>query len=143
MPFHRERYPADWRATSLRIRERAGQACECRGECGDEHDQECTDDPRRCSAPNGKLIKRSDVCPARWEEHAGCSLCLGGDKDCRPIRVVLTVAHLNHEPMDCRPENLKAMCQRCHLRYDGKLHARSARATRRARLAVGDLPGVS
>ena len=32
--------------------------------------------------------------------------------------VVLTVAHLDHTPEDCRDENLKAMCQRCHLRYD-------------------------
>jgi hypothetical protein len=31
---------------------------------------------------------------------------------------VLTVAHLNHDPQDCRDENLKAFCQRCHLRYD-------------------------
>lgn len=35
----------------------------------------------------------------------------------------LTVAHLNHKPMDCRPENLKAMCAPCHLRYDAKHHA--------------------
>ena len=33
-------------------------------------------------------------------------------------RVVLTVAHLNHTPEDCREENLRAMCQRCHLTYD-------------------------
>jgi len=33
-------------------------------------------------------------------------------------RVVLTIAHL-HDPIeDCRPENLRAWCQRCHLRYD-------------------------
>lgn len=32
--------------------------------------------------------------------------------------VILTVAHLNHVPEDCEPENLKAMCQGCHLRYD-------------------------
>lgn len=45
-------------------------------------------------------------------------------------KVILTVAHLNHELMDCRPENLKAMCQRCHLRYDAALHAANARRTR-------------
>lgn len=33
-------------------------------------------------------------------------------------KVVLTVAHLNHTPEDCRPENLRAMCQRCHTTYD-------------------------
>lgn len=53
--------------------------------------------------------------------------------------VVLTVAHLNHTPEDCRPENLKAMCQRCHLRYDHDHHQRNARETRRSRKAAGDM----
>jgi hypothetical protein len=44
--------------------------------------------------------------------------------------VRLQVAHLNHVEKDCRPENLKAMCQRCHLRYDRVLHADGARKTR-------------
>ena len=35
----------------------------------------------------------------------------------------LTVAHCNHSEMDCRPENLAAMCAPCHLRYDAKYHA--------------------
>ena len=39
----------------------------------------------------------------------------------------LTVAHLNHDPMDCRPENLKALCSGCHLRYDAKHHAETRR----------------
>jgi hypothetical protein len=39
--------------------------------------------------------------------------------------VILTVAHLNHQPNDCRPENLRAMCQACHLSYDAAKHARS------------------
>lgn len=49
----------------------------------------------------------------------------------QPYRVVLTVAHLNHEPSDCRPENLRAWCQSCHLRYDASEHARHAAETRR------------
>lgn len=54
-------------------------------------------------------------------------------------RVVLTVGHLNHQPEDCDPENLRAWCQRCHLTYDAKHHAENARQTRRARMACGDL----
>ncbi len=45
-------------------------------------------------------------------------------------RVVLTAAHLNHIPADCRDENLRAMCQRCHLRYDQRMHQVHARETR-------------
>jgi hypothetical protein len=34
-------------------------------------------------------------------------------------KVVLTTAHLeNEDPMDCRYENLMAMCQKHHLAYD-------------------------
>ncbi len=50
-----------------------------------------------------------------------------------PYRVVLTVAHLNHVELDCRPENLRAWCQPHHLRYDAKHHAQTAAATRRHR----------
>lgn len=45
--------------------------------------------------------------------------------------VILTVGHLNHDPTDCRRENLKAWCQRCHLAYDYEHHQRNAAATRR------------
>lgn len=30
----------------------------------------------------------------------------------------LTVAHINHVEMDCEPENLVALCPKCHLAYD-------------------------
>ena len=32
--------------------------------------------------------------------------------------VVLTVAHLDHDPRNCDEANLAALCQRCHNRYD-------------------------
>jgi hypothetical protein len=50
----------------------------------------------------------------------------------RQIYVVLTIAHLNHTPGDDRPENLKALCQWCHLNYD-KLHHKETRALRKDR----------
>lgn len=53
--------------------------------------------------------------------------------------VILTVAHMNHCKSDCRPENLKAMCNTCHLRYDLNLHARNAFENRRNQMANGDL----
>ena len=42
-------------------------------------------------------------------------------------RNTLTVAHLNHIPADVRPENLKALCAPCHLRYDAAHHAETRR----------------
>lgn len=93
-PENRARYPKDWKAISHRIRfDRAHGQCECTGECGVEHFP--TDGlAGRCDAWNG-------------EEHP-----VTGSK------VILTVAHLDHIPEHCDDDNLKAMCQRCHNRYD-------------------------
>ena len=51
-------------------------------------------------------------------------------------KVVLTVAHLCHDP-GCRDEaHVLAACQACHLAYDRALHSRNASATaKRKRLA--------
>jgi hypothetical protein len=38
--------------------------------------------------------------------------------------------HLDHDPTNCDPENLKAGCQKCHLTYDAKHHAKNAKETR-------------
>jgi cytosine/adenosine deaminase-related metal-dependent hydrolase len=96
-------YPKDWKTISVRIRTRAEWQCECLGECGLHR---TTPGPRRCTEIDGKA--------AKWAKG----------------KVILTVAHLNHSPSDCRDENLKAMCQRCHLRYDLPLHMKNAKITR-------------
>lgn len=44
--------------------------------------------------------------------------------------VVLTVGHLNHEPSDCAPENLKHWCQKCHNVYDLPHRRKNAAKTR-------------
>lgn len=48
----------------------------------------------------------------------------------RIVSIVLTIAHLNHVSGDDRDENLKALCQWCHLNYD-KLHHHETRAARK------------
>lgn len=110
-PENRDRYPADWPAISLRIRrDRAGWRCECVGECG-----------------RGTHAGR---CP---NEQGRPAYGTGSP-------VVLTTAHLNHTPEDCRDANLRAMCQSCHNSYDAP-HRRETRArTRRAAIeAAGQL----
>ena len=52
------------------------------------------------------------------------------EKTKKMVRVVLTIAHLNHVPEDCRPENLRALCQSCHLRYDAEHHRKSRMQTK-------------
>ncbi|SAK53168.1 hypothetical protein AWB78_01299 [Caballeronia calidae] len=99
--------------------------------------------------------------PANWKaivaavrERSG-NCCEGSPKwpDCRAengqphpetgSKVVLTTAHLDHVPENCDLSNLRCWCQRCHLGYDAEHHARTARETRRARKAIGDLFAAS
>lgn len=80
---------------------------------------ECTG---QCGLHRGQRCQENDGIKALWANG----------------KVVLTVAHLNHYPPDCRPENLLAMCQTCHLRYDQVLHATHAAATRRKDKAIHD-----
>ncbi|SDM76725.1 hypothetical protein [Streptomyces wuyuanensis] len=110
-PENRHRYPPDWAEISLRIRtDRAAGRCECHGECGR------GTHPGRCPNLNGR--------PAYGTGST----------------VVLTVAHLDHTPENCDPENLRAMCQGCHLHYDRDHHRQTAAATRRAAIeASGQL----
>ena len=42
-------------------------------------------------------------------------------------RVILTIAHVDHDTTNNDPGYLRAWCQRCHLTHDAALHA----ATRR------------
>jgi hypothetical protein len=52
--------------------------------------------------------------------------------------VILTVAHLDHTPEHCADDELRAMCQGCHLHYDRDHHAQTRLATReRLLLASG------
>ena len=104
MPMDRSKYPKDWEAISRRIR----------------------------------------------FERAGnrCEWCDAENYMPHPVTfswVVLTVAHLGvdkpdgtpgdkRDTMDCRDENLAALCQRCHLNFDRTDHIQSRRINRRARL---------
>lgn len=66
-----------------------------------------------------------------------CEICgvrnyswrLGADGK-REIKVVLTVAHLDHDPANNDPENLKALCQRCHNGHDAAHRAESRKRRR-------------
>lgn len=113
-PEMRDRYPPDWKQISDRIKfERAKGRCECVGECGR--------DPYHLDPIDGRCVNR----------HGQPAIGSGS-------KVVLTTAHLNHEPSDCRDEALKAMCQGCHLWYDREHHAETKRDRRLREAADGD-----
>lgn len=111
MPVDWSRYPADWPAISLRIRERARGCCEW------------------CGAVNGQAHYRTRSRVILTVAHLGApaegSTVPWGDP------------HDKHDVRDC---NLAALCQSCHLGYDRDDHARNAAKTRRARrIAAGQV----
>jgi hypothetical protein len=53
--------------------------------------------------------------------------------------VCLTTAHLNHNPADCRDENLRAACQLCHNRRDVQHRMASRQRSRRERKQTMEL----
>jgi hypothetical protein len=57
----------------------------------------------------------------------------------RLTQVVLTTAHLDHDPANNLDGNLAGLCSRCHLAYDAPHHLRSRWNRRRMRWALGDL----
>ena len=95
--------------------------------------------------------------PANWREislrikHRAGMRCEGvpGEPACGAIHgarhpitgsvVVLTVAHMDHQPENCSDENLRALCQRCHNRYDSKHRRGNAARTNRAKKRNGEL----
>jgi hypothetical protein len=96
----KSRYGSNWPKISLTIRRIAMNRCEF------------------CGVPNGSPLKSG-----------------------RNGKVVLTVAHLGtdypsgkkgdkHDKHDVRRENLKSLCQACHLRLDLPDHIAHARETR-------------
>lgn len=138
-PENRDRYPDDWPKISARVREEAGQKCEW------------------CSAPNGAMIRRgetrdgvkvwrfcSDSAHEDGTDDTGAPVPDSSEDTCdyaSPVKVVLTVAHLDHQPENCARDNLKALCQRCHNAYDAPMRRAGIAARAKAACAVSDLFG--
>lgn len=57
----------------------------------------------------------------------------------KSIKVVLTIAHLDHDKKNNDYENLAALCQKCHLGIDLKHHMANARETHRKKKGLQNL----
>jgi hypothetical protein len=135
-PENKARYPDDWQEIRAAILLRAGDCCET------------------CKVANGKRIARgagpfagtyqadtAEVFDSETGEYIA-SVRMSEYHVKNMVTIVLTIAHLDHQPENCAPENLRALCQMHHLRYDAKHHAETARETRRQRLNNLELFGA-
>lgn len=114
MPIDYTLYPSNWK-TQIRpdILKRANNCCEF------------------CGVPNGKIIIRGvwngvdcyqdddgTIYDATNSEVIGEAYLGEVHPTNKMVKVVLTIAHLNHDITNNDYSNLKALCQRCHNRHD-------------------------
>lgn len=137
MPIRPERkhlYPTNWKTEIVpMIRQRSGDCCE------------------RCGVMNGYWIRRElngmhytysnidgEIAKTGlidlWYAEVGLRLPnypvkgIANTFEWNPaIRIILTVANLNHDETDNRPENLAHLCQLHHNRHDAKHRAETRR----------------
>jgi hypothetical protein len=131
-PQHKWLYPIDWPQLSASIRfKRANGRCE------------------KCGRPHGHEIQHLgdgrwwDAETLKWRDGRGRILphvaLIDEGVVIRTTKVFLATAHLDHDPTNNHPKNLKALCQRCHLINDRKEHRQRRWITLRMRKAIGDL----
>lgn len=124
MPIRAEekhRYPADWKQIRERILYRAGQRRYADGRIGREAQcEQCGVQNKSYGYWKDGRFHRLDGQPTQeWD-----ALMLDGVKT---LKIVLTIAHMDHTPENCAPENLRALCQKCHNNYDMPTRARGRR----------------
>lgn len=134
MPIRAEHvflYPIDWPQLSQLVR-----FVRAKGRC--EH----------CARPHGQRVFH--LGDGRWwDRNRLCWRNGRGRRVRRPMEniliqgrwtpVVLACAHLNHDPSDSALHQLAALCQRCHMIYDGPEHRRRRWMNAHYRRALGDL----
>lgn len=136
MPMDKSKYPPNWNEISRGVKDRAGRKCE------------------QCGAPDRKYILRSTRDGSRYvisDPDGSYSYPDSTEKlrvewlpmefdDSGLTFVILTTHHKGvpkadgspgdrGDKMDCRDENLAALCQRCHLLADMDLHVANRKRT--------------
>lgn len=135
-PENKARYPKNWPEISLRIRARADNKCE---ECGVANyalGGRTSDGVFLQAIPLGESLRG-----LKWPLPGEYAWCSNGGKSelLRIIKIVLTVAHLDHMPENCADDNLRAWCQRCHNLYDASMRRAGIRSRARQHNAIGEL----
>lgn len=124
MPMNKDDYPSNWDEIAREIKNKANWVC-----------QHCR---KPCRRPGTSWLEFVEsLLSSPWydqtlEEVFDDNGAWGIVQ--KKQRFTLTVSHANHNPLDCRPENLKALCSTCHLKYDAPHHANSRRQNSRKKL---------
>lgn len=137
MPIDYSKYPLNWKTEIRpRILKRDGNCCKV------------------CKVPNKALVFRgflngnevfqtanADIFSYPSGEFLGNDVFAliepkSGNPNQKAIKIVLTIAHLDHDTNNNEDSNLAALCQCCHLQHDAKHHQTNARQTREAKMGL-------
>lgn len=122
-PENKSLYPKNWKEIVAKVRERSGNKCEWPG-C------ECVNGSDGVRYPDGRFNRLDPPFPEVDPHGTWFDRDFWEVDGAKLIHVVLTTAHLDHDPTNNDLSNLRHWCQYHHLRYDAKHHAETARKTR-------------
>lgn len=134
MPINYKEYPKNWK-TEIRpaVLKRANNCCEF------------------CKVPNYKIILRGEwngiecyqdddgnIFDANTSESIGSDYVGEVHPTNKFIKIILTIAHLDHDKQNhnISIDRLRALCQRCHLRYDVQNHVRNRKNKNQFKLEI-------
>lgn len=110
-PENKKLYPDNWTEIVEQIRKRSGNHCE------------------GCGLKNGAYGYRDlNGCFQELELIEAEAMAADGDK---VLKIVLTTAHLDHNPENCNLDNLRHWCQKCHNGYDAPIRANRIKCRKR------------
>lgn len=121
-PENRKRYPdkKEWAAIRQHILARAGGVCE------------------RCAVAD-RAVGARDALGLFWAigEIEQCDPLIVahnfGTSNPKTFKIILTIAHLDHQPEHNDYSNLAALCQKCHNAHDREFRKGNAAKTREAK----------
>lgn len=110
-PENKDKYPGNWGEIVDAVRERSGDRCE------------------GCGLKNG-ISGYRDIF-GQFHEIIPSDLEGMLSDGCHLITIVLTTAHLDHNPENSDMNNLRHYCQKCHNGHDAPIRAAGIRRRRR------------
>lgn len=110
LPENRHLYPDNWQEIRTKILERARHRCES------------------CTVHNHDTGYRDGT--GAFFSTSGVTSYHYSSLDQKIIKIVLTIAHLDHDPTNNDEANLRAWCQKCHNTWDAPHRAETRRKRR-------------
>jgi len=132
---NRRKYPPNWGKIRMGILERAKGRCE---QCGvpdrawGYRDADGAFHVTARADPDGNMDWIADPLTIEQAEIDG---------KVKTIQIVLTIAHLDHDPTNNDPDNLRALCQKDHFAHDREDNARKRAEMRRGKTGNLELFG--